>query len=605
MKHDIFVSELSLKFFHNNFYRAANGLTTSRCNAAIGKSFSEKEQRTTPITLKEFAEARSRRKVKAVEHRHKSVLLANMTEFMLMYGCNVQPPKRLENRCYPLYHLLMYSIHHNEKSESMLKDYPQSLNRGMINAPLIFLFVCYLVENERLIMTNFPSGAISPTLKFGKSWEISTVSNLDGDTSLQVPDWSEIFTLHFHLVNDRVQSMRYGNDYNSVYKKWNGMNDGKGPTFIEVSTYIIFGSFNTVKELDPQWGFIDKNIFGKDSEMEWNILTKQPIVAVNADESDSSVIDLSEGEEDESEMYFPQPNVASKYLHHINETLTSEKGYALYRKSSSSKKEKKTSKPRETLKPLMTLSDQEKIAIKRLKTKTKLSLFSDLSKKRISAASNERCGTYGVYLSNLQLQIEHSLETKFNEMYQLGKLLPLVCDLKNRTIVDGTGSLSITGEVDKLLSSEALTELSKNSDMSMLNYCETPTHDYKAIFLKFLQMVQEDNKDLLSTTLDQNQPEDNNEIHNVQQCAASILTQADKTSVERLQTYQNLQNRINPDLAKKQKATTAKKKVVEARDPFKEMRQEIKNNKELADKTRLKEMMTLFGSRESKYFKLL
>ena len=596
-------------FYQNNFYCVANGLTVQRLHSILIKGLKAGKR-----TAQKFKESKGNKKFNRTAHRHKAVLLADMTKFMVQFGCNIQPPEMLKERSIVLYHVLMYSIVF-ERIDKKYREklYPTSLNGNPMNSPVVFLYIGYLVTREKVLMTGFDQS------KFSAGWMIRLPllgnKGREKNATVRCPDWSEIFRMYFQLPEIKTSRIET-KLYQQQRRYWNRLNDHRGASFLELATYIVYGVFDAKRARNPNWAAVDSHLFHFDHGLldeSDGSKVEEDAEEVGEEEEDDEEVQQSPAEEglvevEESEVgirlggdFGEGDGFSGFVLHHLMvkaffeelfDVLPKDK-YPTYR----------LNVPVSTSKERI---DVETVSKKELedghidmvkgwgKVRPKLNLLSDMSKRTFSTSAVLKNVNQGLYLSNFQLNIEQSLTTKFQEILQLGKLLPMVCAMKNATLLNGTGSVPIDQDrFDKsLVSFESLNKMMSEKTNLVANLPGVPSHDYHVLFLKLMQMLRDDNKEMVEKAVDVCSPgEEEDQLFDVKKCASLLLLQPDEVSVPEFDHYLNLQKLINPT-AKRKKGDTPR---FRGRDPFKELSSIVETERPgEKDDIRTDEMKRLF-----------
>ena len=593
-------------FYQNNFYCVANGLTVQRLHSILIKGLKAGKR-----TVQKFKEAKGNKKFNRTAHRHKAVLLADMTKFMVQFGCNIQPPESLKERSIALYHVLMYSIVF-EKIDKKYREkvYPTSLNGNPMNSPVVFLYIGYLVTSQKVLMTGFDQSKFSP----GWIIRLAKTGNRERhkDETVRCPDWSDIFRMYFHLPENNT-SMIDNKLYQQQRRYWNKLNFNKGVSFVELATYIVYGVLDAKKARTPHWAPVDHHLFHFDLEsLDESVGSKVDIESEEEDEEKE--VDGSSAEEEgvggqEAEVGIPLSGdfgegdgfsgfvfhhlLVKGFFQEVFDVLPKDK-YPTFKLNVPVS----TSKERidvETVNKKELDGTEIDIAKSWGKVRPKLNLFADVSKRTFSTAAVLKNVNQGVYLSNFQLNIEQSLTTKFQEILQLGKLLPMVCAMKNATLVNGTGSVPIDqASFDKsLVSYESLNKMMLERDNMVTNLPGVPSHDYHVLFMKLMQMLRDDHKEVIGKAVEVCKPgEEEEELFDVKRCVSSLLLQPQEVSVSEFDHYFQLQKGINPT-AKRKKGETPR---FHGRDPFKDLSEIVKIERPMEQEdTRREEMKRLFS----------
>ena len=573
------------KFFQNNFYSVANGLTSQRLES-ITLCYTPQDK-----TFSQFKNTRSNFHYKGAAHRHQSVLLADMTRFMSMFGCNIQPPKELLKNRYPqLYHVLMYSIVFpclDKKKEE--KRYPKALSGLPMNCSVIFRYIGYLVSIGKLLMIGFDLQKISRS-----GWRISIEEPAEGvKTAVRCPDWSELFGLHFHLAENR--SLLQRNTRNErTWRYWNSLNDGKGPSFVELATYIVYGVFDAGKPWKGTFEAIDQHLFASEIELLHceHGLTKFYDES-NYEEIEGVPITIIDDDSDDFNGFVLLLKYVRLFFDEFDRILPNE--YQFFTGLSSSAK-----KPS----PLLSVGVTEKkeLSFEEKSTSSnwgssapKLNLLHDSVKKNLMSKSVLKNRNQGNYLSSLQVGLEQSLMLKFHEILQLGKLLPMVCEMKNKTISEGTSQTKLTTELcsEKLLHTEYLSKLLQEKSNLVASVAGVPSHDYHVLFMKLMHMIRDDSREEMNRYVTECKPDEEGvSMYDVQRCSTLLLLNPSRTSVVEWNDYLKLGKEINPGGKIRRNEENDK---FRGRDPFAELTSTILTTKAKEEDVRREEMKKLFS----------
>ena len=514
-----FDTDLLEMFHEDNFYRIASGLTDLRINQIVSNFV--KNSRTTNLTRETLEEKfLHNKKLTQFRHRHKCVILGNLTEFYCNFGAQVAPPSSLERRCPKLYYTLLHGF-----DEDRMKNYPQTITGQGMNSVILFVFIAYQMKRKILHVVDMDTDSISKT-----TWYMKTTRER-GWT--KVPNWWSL-TMRFQLKIDQSGRRNRNEMRENALKQFND----KMPTLLELATYILYGTFDS------------KQSSGKRSIL---CLLDDDLLQVPAEKVDEVTGDDLDAYFEEDETSIDKKKTAESLWNTMhNQIVKSVPSWELYNSKKRKKSKAGTSNQKDENLCTTKLNMEERALFTTLKKRVnaQVSLVNPSLKKGV-VASKKKSTPVEQHLAKLQVTMEQSLLLNFAEFMQQQKLLQMVAEMR-RQLLDSSvprhSELQIGSVKDDLLSQQDLHDLPRNKYFEIMNDVSFPSQEYFAMFMKMNEWLVEDNSKSITEEVKKSRflfdQDDKRFFFHMRDCAARILTNVDQKMSPIMTQYSEQLTRI-------------------------------------------------------------